>query len=159
MDAFVLAAFALLVAGVAGTVVPLVPGALVSLAGVLVYWWTSGYVSPGPLVLAGLVLVCLLTLAVDYFGGAVGASASGASGRTVAAAALVGFVLMVVLGPIGLIVGTAGTVFLAEYARHADVRRGARAAAYATVGVLASAVVQALLLLGVLAAMALVALS
>lgn len=156
VDVVLLAVFALLVVGVVGAVAPLVPGALASLAGVLLYWWSTGYTVPSLLVLAVLVGTCLFTLAVDWFAGALGAGAGGASRRTVAIAAVVGVLLLFVAGPLGIVLGTAGTVFLVEYYRHEDTQRSARAALYATVSVLGSAAVQVLLLASVLVAMLLV---
>lgn len=144
-DAIVAIAIALLVAGVLASFVPVVPGAALSLGGVLLYWWSTGYADPGPVALAGFVLLALLTLAADWFAGALSARAGGASARTMALAALVGFVLLFVAGPIGILLGIAGTVFLAELYRHGDARRSARTAAYATVGVLASTVAQVVL--------------
>lgn len=138
-------AVALLVLGVVGSVVPALPGALLSLSGVLWYWWSTGYGEPGLPVLAAFVAVGLLAAAVDYLGGPVAAGAGGASGRTVAAAALVGFVLLFVAGPAGAMLGLVATVFVLELRRAGDARAGARAAAYAAVGVLGSAVVQLLL--------------
>ncbi|MEF8838909.1 MAG: DUF456 family protein, partial [Haloarculaceae archaeon] len=80
-DPVVLAALALLVGGVLGSVVPLVPGGLLSLGGVYLYWWQSGYADPGLVVLALLTLVGLSAMAVDLLAGAISASLSGASRR------------------------------------------------------------------------------
>lgn len=141
-DALALVAVALLVIGVVASVVPGVPGALLSLAGVLLYWWQSGYAEPGTVALAGFVLLAVLALAVDWLAGAVSARVGGASLATTALAAVAGFLLLFVVGPLGILLGVAGVVFLAEYRRHGNVERGARTAAYATVGLLASTVAQ-----------------
>ncbi len=150
-------ALGLLVFGVVGAVVPLLPGALSSTAGVLLYWYSTGYTEPGPILLAVLVGVGLLTIAVDYLAGAISAKVGGASTFTTAVAAVVGIALLFVAGPVGLLVGVAGTVFVVEFARNQDARQSGRAAAYAAVGVLASTVVQALLTLSMLVAMLFVA--
>ncbi|WP_254768510.1 DUF456 domain-containing protein [Salinilacihabitans rarus] len=145
VDAVTVVAVALLVGGVVGTVVPLVPGGGLSLAGVYLYWWGSGFAAPGPLALAVLTLLGVLTLLAEYFAGSAAARAGGASWRTTAVAAAVGVALMIVAGPLGLLVGLFGTVFLLEVAAGGDVDRSARAAGYATVGVLASTAIQVLL--------------
>lgn len=150
-------ALGLMAVAVVGTVLPLVPGALLSLVGVYLYWYSTGFAEPGTVALAGLTLVGLLTLAVDYFGGALAAGAGGASRTTVALAALVGVALLFVAGPVGLVVGVAATVFAVEFARNNDARRSGRAALYAAVGILASAVAQILLTLSLLVAMLFVA--
>ena len=152
VDVVLLVALALLIAGVVGSIVPAMPGALLSLAGVYLFWWSSGFVSPGPALLVALTLVGLLTVAVDYLGGAIAARAGGASMKTTALAAVVGFVLFFVAGPIGILVGIAATVFLAEYYRSQDARASGQAALFATVGVLASTAMQVLLTLTMLVA-------
>lgn len=143
MDALVVLAFALVVLGMLGSVLPLLPSGLTALAGVAVYWWHLG--DPGPLALAVLVVLGLAATVVDWFGGAIGANAGGASTRTTVIAAVVGLLMLPLGGPIGIILGIAGTVFSLEYRRHGDHEVGLKTAAYATAGVLASALVQLLL--------------
>lgn len=145
VDPVVVIAVGLLAVGVIGSVVPLVPGALASLAGVYLHWWQSGFAEPGLPLLAGFTLVGLVTLFVDWFGSAIGAGAGGASRRTTMVAAVVGVLLLLVTGPAGFLAGIAGTVFALEYYQHRDARQGARAAGYATVAALASTAVQLLL--------------
>lgn len=155
VDAFTVVAFVLLLLGVVGTVVPLVPGAVLSLAGIYLYWWSTGYASPGVLLLAAFTVVGLAALLLDYFAGALSARAGGASMSTTIAAAVVGVVLFFVAGPLGVLVGVAATVFGVEFYRNRDAAQGAKSALYATVGMLASVVVQFLLTASMLAAFAL----
>jgi len=156
VDFAVWLAFLLLVGGVLGSVVPALPGALLSLSGVLVYWWATGYTDPGLLVLAALVGLALLVLVVDLFAGVLAARAGGASGRTSLVAGVVGLLLFFVAGPVGVLLGIAGTVYALERVQGRSQRSSLRRAAYTTLGVLASVVVQALLTLGILVAMVLV---
>jgi len=60
---------------------------------------------------------------------------------------------MIPTGPIGLLVGVAGTVFALELYEDRDVEESARRAAYATVGVLASSAMQLVLTVAILAVM------
>jgi len=152
MEPLVWVGLALVAAGVVGSVLPLIPGGLLSVAGVLVYWWATGYAEPSVLLVAALVTVGLLATLVDYAGGAIAARAGGASPVTTAVAVLVGLVLLLVAGPIGFLVGLAATVFAVEFVQHADAEAGFRVALYATVGVLASTAVQVLLTGSVLVA-------
>lgn len=144
-----LLALAVAAAGVIGSFVPLLPGAVLSLGGVYLYWFATGYTEPGLLVLIGLTVVGLATVAVDWLGGAVAAKAGGASTRLAAAAGVVGLVGLVLAGPVGLFVGVAGTVFAVEYATGGDRDASLRAAAYTTVGLLATSVLQAVLTLSI----------
>ena len=144
-------AFLLLVGGVVGSLVPQVPGALLSLAGVFTYWYATG--DPGIWLLVGLVLVGVLTWVVDFAGGAISARVGGASTTTAVLAGVVGVVLFFVASPLGAILGVAGTVFVLEFYRQQDARRGLKAALVTTAGMLASSVVQALLTGSILVAM------
>ena len=149
-------AFALLVAGVVGSLVPQVPGAPLSIAGVLTYWYATG--QPGTGLLVVLVLVGVLTWVVDFAGGAVAARVGGASTKTAILAGVVGLVLFFVTGPLGIILGVAGTVFVVEFYRQQDARKGLKAALVTTAGMLASGIAQALLTGSILVAMVGVAL-
>lgn len=151
MDALVLVAFALLVGGVAGSVLPLAPSGLLSLAGVTVYWWHTG--RPGPLAAAALAGLALVALLVDWLAGVIGPRASGTDTRTALLAGGVGFLLMLPGGPLGLLVGVAATVFAVEFRASNDLRESVRRAGYATVGVVASAAMQVVLTGAVLAAL------
>lgn len=150
VDALALIAVALLIGGVVGTVVPLVPGGVLSLVGVYLYWWQSGFAEPGTLALVVLTVLGLLAVLAEFFGGAIAARAGGASWKTTALAAVVGILLMIITGPLGLLVGLFGTVFVLEFARNGALDRSARSATYATVGILASTAVQVLLTASIL---------
>ena len=147
VDPFVLA-LVLLVAAVVASVVPLIPGGLLSLIGVGYYWQATGELGT----VAGVALLTLgfVTLALDWLGGAISARVGGASMQTTAVAAVAAVALMLVLGPLGALLGIAGTVFGLEFYRHGDVERGLRTAALTTVGMLASSVMQVLLTVSVL---------
>lgn len=128
--------------GVVGSVVPGVPGAVGSLAGLFVYWHATGYTEPGPVGLALLILTAFTALAADLLAGPVAARLGGASTRTGLLAGGVGFALLFVAGPLGVVVGIAGTVFAVELRRHGDHERATRAAVASTVGALGSIAVQ-----------------
>jgi uncharacterized protein YqgC (DUF456 family) len=150
-------ALGLLVLAVAGAVLPLLPGALLSFAGIVLYWFSTGYTEPSTSVVVVLSVVALGTAAVDYFGGALAAKAGGASTLSTILASVVGVVLLFLTGPVGLILGVAGTVFAAEYWRNRDATKSAQATLYAVVGILASTVAQVLATLSLLVAMLVVA--
>jgi hypothetical protein len=146
-------ALGLLVLGVVGSLIPGLPGAILSLAGVYLFWWQSGYTEPGVLLLVGLTLVGLVTVAVDWLAGALAAKASGASTQTTVLAGLAGLVLLFVAGPFGVIIGIAGVVFAVEFYRGGDAEASLRSAAITTLGMLGSNIVQALLTGSMLAVM------
>jgi len=155
-DPLVWVAFALLVGGVVGSVTPIVPAGLLSLAGVGTYWWATG--EPGPLLLSGLVLLALLALAADWFAGAVAAKAGGASTLTTVVATVLGIAGLAVAGPVGFLLVTGGTVFALELGRGGGLAHSARAAGVTLLGMFASGAFQAALTAGVLVVMVGVAL-
>ncbi len=149
-DTMLIVALLLLVLGVIGTVVPLLPGVLFSVIGVVLYWWSTGFTEPRTVFVVVTVLVGILAVIVDYGAGAISAKAGGASNRTVVAATVVGLLLFLVTGPVGLIVGVTVTVFAVEFRRTRQMEQSLRAALYATVGLLASTLVQFLIAVAVL---------
>jgi len=150
MDLALVVAVALLLAGVVGSVVPMVPGAGLSLAGIYFYWWSSGYATPGLLAMGAFTLVGAGAMIADHFAGAVAAKAGGASTKTTLLAAIAGLPLALVAGPVGLVVGVTAVVFLAELARTREVGRSLRSGLFATAGVLGSAAVQLLVTVSLL---------
>jgi len=144
VEVVLVVAVALLVAGMVGSVLPAVPAGGFSLAGIWVYA-LFGAEPLGPLVLAALTLAAVGTVVVDHVGGPVAARLGGSSNRTAILAGLVGLVLLFVLGPVGIIVGVVGTVFLLEVYEGADTETAARRAVYTAAGVLGSALAQLLL--------------
>ena len=147
-----LVAVGLLVLGVFGSVAPLVPGVPLSLSGVYLYWWSTGFEAPGTLFVASVTVVGVAAFAADYVGGAAAARASGASRWAAVVAAVAGVVALVVTGPVGMLVAVAGSVFAVEVVRTRDARAGLRSAAYATAGMAASAVFQLLVTVTILVA-------
>lgn len=136
-------ALLLLAGGVAGSVLPLVPAGLLSLSGIYLYHVTAGPAADlGLLPLVGFTLVGALTVAVEHLGGAVASKAGGADASTAAAAAFASLALFVVLGPLGVVVGTAVVVLAAELRAGAEFDAAVRAATWTLGGVLASSAAQ-----------------
>jgi uncharacterized protein len=135
-------AVALLVAGVVASFVPLVPGAGLSLAAILLYWWSTGYAEPGIVFLALAVVVGLCALVLDYFSSVISARVSGASTRTALAAGVVGVVALVLATPVGALLAILLTVFVLEYRETGEPEESGRRAVYTTLGMLASTATQ-----------------
>ncbi|MXR51607.1 DUF456 family protein [Halovenus sp. WSH3] len=158
MLAFTLLAFGLLVAGVVGSLLPTLPGPLLSLAGVYTYWWASGFTAPSTLLVAVVTALVLLTVVGGLFEDVIAARLGGASGWSATAAGLVGFVCFFALGPVGMLLGSATTVFVLEYRRQRDAKAGATAATAVVLATIGSTLVQLLVTSTLLVAMALVVL-
>ncbi|WP_144796629.1 DUF456 domain-containing protein [Halorubrum depositum] len=149
-------AVALLVVWTASSFVPLVPSGVLAALTVVGYAYTTGFAEPGFTVLVALVLVSLLASAVELVSGMVSGRLGGAPTRTIAVGTVVGVALLFVMGPIGLVVGLGGTVFLDSLRQDpGETRVAVRRSAYAVIGVLAGPFVQAVILAGVTVAFAL----
>ncbi|QZX99566.1 DUF456 domain-containing protein [Halobaculum rubrum] len=153
VDLVTAAALLLLVAGVVGSVVPLVPAGPLSAAGVIVYYVLAPPSAPalgvGWLVL--FVLVGLIAFAVEHLGGAIASKVGGAETTTMVIAGVASLALLFVLGPLGIVVGTGLAVFGAELYAGKEPAAAARAAGYTLAGLLASSVAQLALTLSILA--------
>lgn len=147
---FLVISLILLVGAIIASFTPIVPAGLLSISGVLLYWWSTGYSDPGSLALTLLILTGLIALFFDWFAGIVGAKAGGAKNKTAIIATLVGFFLLFVLGPLGLLIGIPATVFVLQYRENQDMEQSKKAAIYTTAAILSSALIQSLLTLLVL---------
>jgi uncharacterized protein YqgC (DUF456 family) len=130
-----------LVAGIAGLVLPVIPGAALLVAGVALLAW-AGHLAVlgwGSIVLA--VVVAVLITAVDFGASVLGARAFGASRWALVGSAL-GLVVGLFLGLPGIILGPVVGAVVLEYARNPDFARAARAGVGTFVGFLAGSVVK-----------------
>jgi len=137
MDADVLLwilAVALVVTGLAGVVLPLLPGALLLFAGLALAAWIEDFTHVGAGTLTALGIMAALMYACDAAGTAFGARRYGASRRAVIGAAL-GSVAGLLFGLIGILVGPfIGAVIGELSARPGGLRAATRAGWGATVG-------------------------
>lgn len=97
-------AVGLMLTGLAGTLLPVLPGIPLMLLGMFVAAWIGHFARVGPWTLAILTLLTALAVALDLGAAALGARRVGASRQAIAGAAL-GTVLGVFLGIPGLILG------------------------------------------------------
>jgi uncharacterized protein YqgC (DUF456 family) len=146
------AALALLVAGVVGSLLPMVPGPALSVLGVYIYWASTGFSRPGLPSIIAFTTVAWAALAVDYAGGAVAGKLGGAATTSIAVGSVVGFLCLLATGPLGLVVGMACSVFAFEWFRGRGLRGSVRAAVVSAAGVLGSALLQAALTAAMLVA-------
>ena len=100
---YIIAAILVLV-GLAGIIVPALPGIPLIFAGMLLAAWTEGFDKVGAWTLAALGVLTLLSVAVDFWATAVGARRVGAS-RLAIIGAVLGTLFGLFLGPLGLFVG------------------------------------------------------
>lgn len=129
---WVLAA-ALVVAGLAGLVLPAIPGAPLLFAGLLVAAWIEDFAHVGAATLIVLGVLAALSYALDFIASALGARRYGASGRAILGAT-VGAVLGMFFGLPGLVAGPFLGAVVGELSVRRDLPGAARAGFGAFVG-------------------------
>jgi len=141
-----------LLLGVAGVVLPVLPGSLLLFGGAVLVAWAGGFALVGWPTLAVVGMLAAVIWAVDWVAAALGARATGASRWAVVGASL-GLVVGMFLGPVGLILGPAAGAVALEYWRDPDFEKALRAGAGTFLGFLLGSVVKvtlAFVLVGVL---------
>ncbi len=133
-------AIGLLIAAVPASVSPVLPGTVLTLLGLVVHWFGVGTINT-PVMLSLIVLV-VVVMALDAVAGVLAARAGGASWWTGAAGAAVGMVLVVAIGPVGLLVGFAVTVLGIELARGRSFEASLRTTGYTMAATLGSKIAQ-----------------
>lgn len=128
MDAFwlwIVAALAVL-AGVAGLVLPVLPGTPLLFGGLWLAAWIDGYAKVSVPVVVVLGLMAAAAWAMDYVAAALGVQRVGAS-RLAMVGAVLGAVFGLALGLIGLVVGPIAGAMVGEWIHRRDARQAARA--------------------------------
>jgi hypothetical protein len=117
----------LIVVGLAGTVLPALPGTILVLAGIVLAAWIDGFTRVGVAVVAIVSVLAVIAWLLDYLAGMLGASKAGASRQALVGAA-VGTVLGIFLGFVGVLflplVGAAIGQYLADRDHDRAVRVG-----------------------------------
>jgi uncharacterized protein YqgC (DUF456 family) len=143
---------AAILVGIAGVVLPALPGSALLAAGALLVGWADGFTRVSGWTVVACVVLSALIWVVDFVAGALGAKAFGATKWSVIGSA-VGLLVGLFLGLPGIILGPALGALAFEYARDPNFERALKAGVGAFVGfVLGSAVKVALsfVLVGVL---------
>jgi hypothetical protein len=127
------AAAALALVGLAGLLLPVLPGAPVLFAGLALAAWAEDFAYVGPWLLALLGVLAALTWAVDLAAGAWGVRRFGASPRAATGAA-VGMLVGLLLGPWGIVIGPFAGAVLGELGARRGLGQAGRAGLGATLG-------------------------
>lgn len=140
---YVLGALALL-AGLAGVVVPVLPGAVALWGGVWLIAWAGGFQLVGAPTIAVTGVLALLMLAADWAATALGARSFGASRWAVLGSTL-GLLVGLFLGPVGIVLGPVAGAVALELWKDPDLEKALKAGVGTLVGFLAGSVVKVML--------------
>lgn len=154
MSIVTVVAVALLVSAVAVTAAPRLPGGIaLSLAGVYLYWWSSGFGDPSTGTLVVLTLLCLLALSSKVLRPVIVSKVGGTPVLTTTVAGTVGAVLFFFWGTAAFVVGAFLTVFVLEYLRRGDLAGSLVAAVVVLLATFASKAAKVLVAVVVLVVM------
>jgi uncharacterized protein YqgC (DUF456 family) len=140
-------AWALLIAGLVGAVVPVLPGTPLAFLGPTYYAYKTQWAEVAPLTIAALLVLAILGSTADIWLSSLAAKKSGASGWATVASIVGGIVGLLVASLPGAILGSIGAIVLVEYSRHKDWNQVMRASGGYLAGYLASMVLQVLIVL------------
>ena len=128
----------LVLAGLAGLVLPAIPGAPLIFAGLVVGAWADNFVYVGAWTIVALAVLTLLIIGVDFWATMFGAKKFGASRRAVMGA-VVGSIAGLFLGVPGVIFGPFIGAVLGELSSAGSLRQATRAGFGATLGLILGA--------------------
>lgn len=126
-------AVGLVVAGLAGLVLPMLPGGILLFAGLLLGAWIEDFAYVGVGTLVALGIMTALTYICDAAGTAFGAKRYGASGRAMAGAAI-GAVVGIFFGLPGILLGPFVGALIGELSVRPGLRAATRVGWGATIG-------------------------
>lgn len=123
----------LVTVGLAGIVLPALPGHVLIFAGLVVAAWANDFREVGVVTLGIIGVIAAASYAVDFVAAALGAQRVGASPRAVAGAAL-GTLFGLPFGLPGVVFGPLAGAILGELSVHRDVRRAGHVGLAAWIG-------------------------
>lgn len=145
-----LSAFLILL-GVAGTVLPALPGTLLVLAGIVLGAWIDDFTRVGWGVIAAVTVLAVLAWVLDFVAGLLGAQRVGAS-RQAIVGALIGTVVGLLMGIVGVLFMPLAGAALGEYLARKDHQRAMRVGVATWLGImvgLVAKVVIAFMMIGI----------
>lgn len=125
----------LVLAGIAGTLLPWLPGVPLVFAALLLAAWMDGFAQVSAFTVAVLGALMALALAADLLASALGAERVGASRKAVVGAAI-GTAVGIFFGLVGLLLGPFVGAVAGELMTRSDMQRAARAGIGTWVGLL-----------------------
>jgi len=123
------------IAGLAGLILPALPGQLLIFIGLLLAAWAEDFAYVGAVTIAVLAILMILAYAVDFIAGALGAKRFGAS-RMAALGAVVGAIVGIFFGFIGVLIGPFIGAFLGELMVQSKFETAGRAGIGAWIGLI-----------------------
>ena len=122
---FSLLAFLLVAVGLAGVLIPALPGTILVFAGLALGAWVDGFAHVSLGTVGGFALLTVFSYAIELGAGVLGARKFGASRQAVLGAVL-GTVVGIFFGLLGILVGPFVGAVLGEYSHRRDLEQASR---------------------------------
>lgn len=129
-------AVALIVLGLAGTVLPALPGTAFVLAGIVLAAWIDDFTRVGPVTVSIVAVLAVVAWVLDYVAGLLGAQKAGASRQALVGAA-VGTVAGLFMGLVGVLFMPLVGAAVGEYLARRDERRAVHVGVATWLGLMA----------------------
>ena len=153
MDWQIIVAVLLVVAGIAGTVLPMLPGVPLVFAGLLLAAWHGGFDQVGIVTMIIIGAIAAMAWAVDFFASVVTAKKAGASKYALWGAGI-GALVGIMGGIPGLIIGPAIGAIIGELITHKDTTKATTVGIAAGLGFVLALAIKIVLVLTMLAVFA-----
>jgi uncharacterized protein len=125
----------LIVVGMAGTVLPALPGTALILAGIILGAWIDGFNRVGAAMVTAITVLAVLSWVLDYVSGLLGARKVGASRKAVVGA-MIGTVVGLFAGLIGVLFLPLVGAAIGEYLAIKDQRRAVQVGVATWIGIM-----------------------
>jgi uncharacterized protein len=125
----------LIVVGMAGTVLPALPGTALILAGIILGAWIDGFTRVGAAMVTAITVLAVLSWVLDYVSGLLGARKVGASRKAVVGA-MIGTVVGLFGGLIGVLFLPLVGAAIGEYLAIKDQRRAVQVGVATWIGIM-----------------------
>jgi uncharacterized protein YqgC (DUF456 family) len=132
-------AIVLVLAGIAGLALPVLPGAPLLFCGLIIAAWAEDFAYIGTGTIITLAILALLTYPVDLFAGALGAKKFGASKQAMIGAAI-GALIGIFFGIAGILLGPFIGALIGELTQQRKLRPAGLSGIGATLGLLLGAI-------------------
>jgi uncharacterized protein YqgC (DUF456 family) len=153
MDWQIIVAVLLVVVGIAGTVLPMLPGVPLVFAGLLLAAWHGGFDQVGIVTMVIIGAIAALAWVVDFFASVVTAKKAGASKYALWGAGI-GALVGIIGGIPGLIIGPAIGAIIGELITHKDTTKATTVGIAAGLGFVLALAIKIVLVLTMLAVFA-----
>lgn len=135
---------ALIVLGLAGTVLPMLPGTLLVWGGIVLGAWIDDFARVGTTTVVVVSVLAVLAWGLDYVAGLLGAQKAGASKQALVGAA-VGTVVGLFMGLVGVLFMPLVGAAIGEYMAQRDQRRAVKVGVATWIGIMAGLIAKVVL--------------